>query len=107
MSSSKIHSPEAGYKGQTQNKLHMYDVQTTQQGIKQNYQLSVGKTLQSIEKNAAGIMHLLHYCLIDWIVFYAISAIFQPHNGGVRKPVEASIKKEILFIAFNRNNFCV
>ena len=47
MSSSKIHSPEAGYKGQTQNKLHMYDVQTTQQGIKQNYQLSVGKTQTS------------------------------------------------------------
>ena len=25
----------------------------------------------------------------------------------LRKPVEASLKKEILFIAFNRNNFCV
>ena len=23
------------------------------------------------------------YRLIDWIVFYAVSAIFQPYNGGL------------------------
>ena len=61
VSSSKIHSPEAGYKGKKQN------VQKTRQGFKQNYQLSVGKTPTSkyLEKHSKD--HASPEWLLDWL----------------------------------------
>ena len=42
-----------------------------------------------------------------WSSRFISDMLFTFNRFKLRNPVEASIKKEILVIAFNRNNFCV
>ena len=41
---------------------------------------SLNRKINAFEKSYVNIITLIRS--LDWIVFYAVSAIFQPYNGG-------------------------
>ena len=56
--------------------------------------------------NCMYIRHFYAAHILDEPYWTAFENIFQRHSC-LRKPIEASIKKEILLIPLNSNNFCV